>query len=96
MRTIHAFLAILEHCLIFGQFIKEIPEIGKNRATYPHVINNKSKNILDIDLRVFFKDAQVNSAYSQQKRAPAGPSKIIYNLFSLGVGGIPLPPVSYG
>ena len=56
--------------LIFWPFIKEIHEIAKNRSTYPHVISHKSKNILDIDLRFFLKDAQVNSAHSKTKNGP--------------------------
>ena len=39
---IHAYMAILWLFYFFGLFTKEIiPEITKNRSTYPHVINNK-------------------------------------------------------
>ena len=39
---IHAYMAILWDFYFFGLFTKEIiPEIAKNRSTYPHVINNK-------------------------------------------------------
>ena len=70
---------------MFGLFIKEIPEIAKNRSTYPHVISHKSKNILDIDLRFFLKDAQVNSAHSKTKNGPLrGPQKPSRKIFLRG------------
>ena len=51
----------------FRLFYKEIHKIAKNWSTYLRVINNKSAiTIFDIDL-TFFKDAQVNFAYSQRK-----------------------------
>ena len=54
------FLAILEHFIFVGDFIKEIPEIGQNRDTYLHAISDKSKIISDIDLRFFLKAAQID------------------------------------
>ena len=38
---IYAFLAFLQHLHNFYDFIKEIPEIGKNRTTYPRDMSDK-------------------------------------------------------